>query len=314
MQQLVVVYLPGSGIELLHPALTALGYTPRGTLNSLAEPSTPARPGEVYPLLQAAYGEDEATRLLHDYHHDTRDPAALQEAWGDALLTLWRVWWQRLGQPVTAHTPLDAAVEERLTRLDDTRLISLLPGRNAWYINALDLTRADSGLLRHWHATGHPAVVHLERNPGDRITSLIQRLCRQDGRVGTISTHLVYRDILTSLPTMDARLTHALSDPYFPGNTAARHTAWLRHHPAVTTLTCEELAGPDYGGTTQARQAALSRLTAALGHPHPTPAALPGPPTDRPDLTTGIFHQHAGPHHKHLLDTLHTPAGGHPQP
>ncbi|CAL9278971.1 hypothetical protein [Streptomyces sp. SudanB182_2057] len=312
MLQLVVVYLPGSGIELLHPVLTALGYTPRGTLNSAAEPATGARPGEVYPLLEAAYGTDEAVRLLQDYHHSTRDPADLQDAWNGAVLTLWRVWWQRLGQPVTAHTPLDPAVEQRLTRLDDALLISLLPGRNAWYVNELDPTRADAGLLRHWHTTGHPPVVHLHRDPGDRITSLIQHLCRQDGRVGTIPAHLIYRDILTALPTMDARLTHALSDPHFPGNTAALHTAWLRHHPAVTTLTCEELAGPDYGGTLPARHAALTRLTAALGHPNPAPDDLPGPPPDRPDLTTGLFHQHADPHHKQLLDTLHASAGGHP--
>ncbi|WP_205530673.1 hypothetical protein [Streptomyces sp. MBT27] len=314
MQQLVVVSPPGSGIELLHPAITALGYTPRGTQNAPAESPAPARPGEVFPLLEAAYGQREAVQLLQDHHHDPNTTNQLQNAYHQAVLALWRVWWKRLGQPVTAHTPLDTAVEEHLARQDDAQLISMLPGRNAWYTTELDLTRVDGGLLRHWTATGQPAIFYLHRDPGDRITNLIQHLCREDGRVGTIPAYLVYRDILMALPTMDARLTHALTDPQFPGHTSARQTAWLHHHPAVVTLTAEDLAGQGYGGTDQDRLAALSRLAGALAQPPSAAATLPDPPPGRPDLTTGVFQQHSHTHHRQLLDTLYTSADRLPAP
>ncbi|OUC76877.1 hypothetical protein CA983_43920, partial [Streptomyces swartbergensis] len=295
MPQLIVVSPPGSGTALLHQITTALGYTSRGTMSAAAGHTTAVAPGEVYPLLEAAYGRDKAVRLIQAHHQNQAD-TQLEDAYTTTVEILWRVWWRRLGQPVTAHTPLDPALEDRLARHSDESLLRLLPGRDAWYVTDLDLTRTDGGLLRHWAATGRPAIIYHHRDAGDRIISLVQNLSR--GQVGTMPHHLIYQGILATLPTTDAKLTLALTDPDFP---ATRPATWLHHHPDVITVTHEDLAGPAYGGTTHARNAALTRLTTALGHPQETATALPDAPSGLPGLTVGAFKKHATPHHQQLL-------------
>ncbi len=289
--QLVIVSPPGSGTALLQQATSALGYTPRGTVTSQNADDSPlaVAPGEVLPLLEAAYGREPALVLIECHHHQ-RATQELQDAYTLALETLWRVWWRRLGQPVTAHTPLDASVEMRLSRHSDELLLQLLPGRDAWYVTHLDPARMDGGLLRHWAATGQPTLICHHRDPGDRFLALLEYLTRDDGTVGTLPEHLLYRAVLTALPTLDARLTYALNDPHFPAHPHhAPSTHWLRHHPAVLTLHHEDLTGPPYGGTTQARTTALQQLATALGHPD---ATFPDPPPGLPGLQPGRWEQH----------------------
>ncbi|MEU6394810.1 hypothetical protein [Streptomyces sp. NPDC046939] len=283
-QHLIVVSLPGSGTELLHEITTALGYTSRGTMSPSTETAAQPGPGEVYALLEAAYGPERAAALLQA-HHRHRDTGSLQHAYTDALHLLWRVWWKRLGQPVTAHTTLNSETEARLNAQTDAGLLRLLPGRDAWYVTGLNPAHVDGGLLRHWAATGQPAILYHHREPRDRALALIQHLTRDDGNVGTIPGHLIYRDILTALPGTEERLILALTDPDFPGNEEARHTGWLSRHPAVLTVTHKELAGRDPGGTTTARTRALAHLANWLGISDADTLNMPVPPTDLPGLT-----------------------------
>ncbi|MFD5514364.1 hypothetical protein ACFWIB_43000, partial [Streptomyces sp. NPDC127051] len=283
-QHLIVVSPPGSGTVLLHEITTALGYTSRGTMSPSTDTPAQTGPGEVYPLLEAAYGPDRAAALLQAHHHH-QDTGPLQDAYTTALQLLWRVWWKRLGQPVTTHTPLDSTVESRLTAQKDATLLRLLPGRDAWYVTGLDPAHVDGGLLRHWAATGQPAILYHHREPHDRVLAVVQHLTRDDKNVGTIPGHLIYRDILTALPGTDERLSLALTDPDFPGNEEARHTGWLTHHPAVHTITHEELAGPHHGGSTDARTRALQQLAIWLNTAHNAATELPDPPASLPGLT-----------------------------
>ncbi|MFJ2607662.1 hypothetical protein ACIO13_22215 [Streptomyces sp. NPDC087425] len=55
---------------------------------------------------------------------------------------------------------------------------------------------------------------------------------------------------------------------------------WLLRHPAVCSLSHEELTGP-----ASARDQALARLLDALGHPGPPPLPAPRPADDDP---TGV--------------------------
>ncbi|MFB8236906.1 hypothetical protein ACFC58_10175 [Kitasatospora purpeofusca] len=155
--QLIVVSPRGSGTPLLARITTALGYTPYGTLSG-TQPDSGERPGpgEVSRLLRAAYGQDEAGRLLRRQHENREE---LEAAFHKAVTALWRVWWTRLGQPVTAASPVDPVLEDRLTRIPDSDLPRLLPGSGCWYVNSLDLERADAGFLRAWHATARPPIV-----------------------------------------------------------------------------------------------------------------------------------------------------------
>ncbi len=298
--QVIVVSLRGSGTPLLAGITTALGYTPLGTMTG-AGPGGDERPGpgKVHPLLTAAYGQDQAALLLGRQREEW---AELEAAFQTAVSALWRVWWTRLGQPVTLASPVDPALESRLARVPDSELPRLLPGRGAWYVNALDLQRADGGFLRAWHASGQPPVVFHHRDVRDRIISQIRMLCQPAGQVGSMPEHLVYRDIVSALPTMDARITLALTDPGFPGMDEARRCQWLLRHPAVCVITHEELTGP-----ADTRERALARLLDATGHPGPV-AALPEPRTsgDDGDLAVGAWRRYFTPDHVRLLDQHHS--------
>ncbi|MGX8904366.1 hypothetical protein ACR820_03675 [Streptomyces netropsis] len=300
VSQMIVVSPCGNGTELLNQITTALGYTSRGTMGAApGNPQDGPGPGEVFPLLKAAYGQEEATRLLRAYHAE-QAADRLAKAFQGAVEALWRVWWKRLGQPVTTATTLDSAVEERLARQPDEQLLRLLPGRDCWYVNTLDPQRMDPGLLRLWATTGTPLIICHRRGTRDRITAQVQALSQPADQVGTLPDHLLYQQILSAQPSMDAKLTLALTDPHFPGIAESAHTHWLTHHPAVITLTHEELAGPAYGGTNEARRTALSRLLNATGSLH-EPATLPTPHPGHPHLHIGHAAQHFSPHHEHLV-------------
>ncbi|MFE3601782.1 hypothetical protein [Streptomyces sp. NPDC059142] len=307
--QVIAVSPRGSGTPLLAQVTTALGYTPYGTMSDPRPDGAGEAPGpgEVHRLLTAAYGPDRAALLLR---RQDGEWDRLETAYQDAVSALWRVWWTRLGQPVTAASPVGPGPEDRLTRIPDADLLGLLPGRGCWYVNSLDLQCADAGLLRLWQATGRPPVVFHHRDVRDRIVSQIRMLCGPADEVGSLPDHLVYRDIVGALPGMDARITLALTDPGFPGMEDARRCAWLLHHPAVCVLTHEELAGPAHGGTAEARREALDRLRNAVGAPS-SGAPLPAPVSpadharDGDDLTVGIWRCHFTPAHERLLQQRH---------
>ncbi|MFD8916329.1 hypothetical protein ACFV0Y_00735 [Streptomyces sp. NPDC059569] len=322
--QLIVVSPRGSGTPLLTEFTAALGYSSYGTMSGVRpagdEPGSGAGPGpgEVYPLLVASYGQDRAVRLLRR-RDEERDE--LKSAFQEAVSALWRVWWTRLGQPVTLTSPLDPALEGRLARVPDSELHRLLPGRGCWYVTGLDLQRAEAGFLRAWHADKQPPVIFHHRDVRDRIISQIRLLSGPAERVGSLPDHLIYRDIVSALPTMDARITLALTDPAFPGMEEARRCQWLARHPAVTVITHEELAGPAHGGTAEAREEAVTRLLHATGHPSLSPDSLspdslspdslspdlPAPRSgDGDDLEVGVWRRHFTPAHERIFSRLHS--------
>ncbi|MEV7728643.1 hypothetical protein AB0P15_28420 [Streptomyces sp. NPDC087917] len=310
--QLIVVSLRGSGTPLLAEAIGGLGYTPYGTMSGTQSVTgEPVAAGEVYPLLEAAYGSSRGAELLREDH------GSLATAFETAVNALWRVWWRHLGQPVTLASPVDGALESRLLRIPGPDLKDLLPGRGCWYVNSLDPARADADFLRSWRAGGGPPVIFHHRDVRDRIISHIRFLSQPTAYIGTQPEDLVYHDILHALPDMDAKITLALTDPGFPGLHEARRSRWLLHHPAVHVITHEELAGPRLGGSTSARAQALARLGHATGQrrsapPVPSPTTTTAPDTDA--FTVGSWRAHFTPEHERLLrrscDDLLTDAPG----
>lgn len=302
--QVIVVSLPGSGTPLLTDITAALGYPPYGTMSATRSAgSERPGPGEVYPLLAAAYGKERAALLLR---REEGQWERLETAFKEAVSALWRVWWTRLGQPVTLASPVDPALEGRLTRVPDSELPRLLPGRGCWYVDSLDIQRADAGFLRHWLVTGQPPVIFHHRDVRDRIISQIRMLSRPADRIGSQPENLVYRDIISALPTMDAKITLALTDPGFPGMAQARRCQWLSRHPAVKVLTHEDLAGPARGGTAEARERAVARLLDAVGHPRPAVVPpTPGGNGDGDDLEVGVWRRYFTAEHERLIDLYH---------
>ncbi|MFF4323172.1 hypothetical protein [Streptomyces sp. NPDC001568] len=298
-QQLIAVSLRGSGTPLLAEAIEALGYTPYGTMSATQPVSgEPVGAGEVYPLLEAAHGAGRAAELLRGGREE------LAESFDTTVHALWRVWWRLLGQPVTLASPVDAALEERLLRVPGTDLVRLLPGRGCWYVNSLDLGRADADVLRVWSTGGGPPLVFHHRDVRDRIISHIEYLMQPTDRIGSQPEDLVYQGILRALPDMDARVALALSDPDFPGIRDARRCRWMLHHPAVHVVTHEDLAGPALGGSPEARESALARLRHATGHPEPAVSIpVPAPAADAAydSLAIGSWRTYFTPGHERLL-------------
>lgn len=306
--QVIVVSLPGSGTPLLADLTSALGYLPYGTMSGTpAVGGLPTGTPEIVamrPLLTAAYGDDETDLLIK---RGAEEREALDSAFQEATGALWRVWWMRLGQPVTVASPVDPGLEGRLARLPDAELPGLLPGRGCWYVDGLDLQRADAGFLRAWQNGGQPPIVFHHRDVRDRIVSQIRSLSRPGDPAGSPPEQFVYRDIVGALPTMDAKITFALTDPGFPGMEEARRCQWLLHHPAVTVITHEDLAGPALGGTARGRERAVARLLAATGPASSVAERLVSTqlPREDEDLTVGQWRSCFTAAHERLLEQRH---------
>lgn len=119
---IIVVSPLGSGTTLPLRITNALGYTPHGTMSDAGDtPATGPGPGEVEPLLRAAYGREASVRLLRGEH------AELQGAFRTAITALWRVWWTRLGQPVTHASPVHPTLEHRLAHHLETPCTTCCP-------------------------------------------------------------------------------------------------------------------------------------------------------------------------------------------
>ncbi|MFD9869731.1 hypothetical protein ACFXI8_21015 [Streptomyces niveus] len=303
VSQVIVVSLPGSGTPLLADLTSALGYLSYGTMGPGARPTRAPEIVAMRPLLTAAHGKDEA-ELLIKRAADERE--ALDTAFREAADALWRVWWMRLGQPVAVASPADPGLEGRLARLPDAELPGLLPGHGCWYVDSLDLQRADAGFLRAWQTGGRPPIVFHHRDVRDRIVSQIRSLSRPGDPAGSPPERLIYRDIVGALPTMDAKITFALTDPGFPGMEEARRCQWLLHHPAVTVITHEDLAGPAHGGTARGRERAVAQLLGA-GLTASAAESVTAAQLHREDddLTVGQWRDCFTPAHERLLEQRH---------
>ncbi|MFI6085964.1 hypothetical protein ACIBBB_34340 [Streptomyces sp. NPDC051217] len=306
--QVIVVSLPGSGTPLLADLTSALGYLSYGTMSTApAVGGRSAGSPEIVamrPLLTAAHGREEAELLLKRGGEEREE---LDAAFREAAGALWRVWWMRLGQPVAVASSVDPGLESRLARVPERELPGLLPGRGCWYVDSLGLQRADAGFLRAWQKSGRPPVVFHHRDVRDRIVSQIRSLSRPGTPAGYRPHQLIYRDIVAALPTMDAKITFALTDPGFPGMEEARRCQWLLHHPAVTVITHEDLAGPAHGGTAEGRERAVAQLLAITGLPPSAAASAASaqPPRENEELTVGQWRNCFTPAHERLLDRRH---------
>jgi hypothetical protein len=205
------------------------------------------------------YGDHEATRLKSqpDHHFDE----ATDRAW-EALAWSWQA---RFGIPLAnlystelIDTGLIQQAHQRVagTSFGDT------PAGICWVLHEFDLKKIDGSFLREWSDTGEPKVIFNYRDPRDMMLSLINFIC--DGTkqgLSSFSNLLTFRDILLAKPTLDERLTFALTEPSFPCQAAEfMRMSWLLHHPGVCKVSYEELVGPKGGGSADSQLGATERL------------------------------------------------------
>ncbi|ALG13352.1 hypothetical protein AOZ06_46625 [Kibdelosporangium phytohabitans] len=192
------------------------------------------------------------------------DPATFSEAADEAWRALGWAWQTKFGMPLenrygreVLDTDLIRETVQRTAAMD----FAETPAGVAWILSEVELPRIDGRFLREWFTTGRPHMLFTYRDPRDVVLSMVNflsGLTRQG--YGTFSQFAVFHEILAAKPTLDERLTYALSDPAFPGFAEFQNSQWLLHHPRVCRATFEELIGERGGGSADRQLAAVTRI------------------------------------------------------
>jgi hypothetical protein len=250
-----------SGTHLLREAIAAFGYTVYGGV----APATSRQPlvgsDVARRIVQLVYTPAEIETLTTD------DAAAL--AVRQAIGAFLEAWWVRLGVRGPApHIGPDVPAElvARILASPVTQDFADTPPGVCWFLHQLDPDRMDQSFIRPWAATGRPRLIYLYRDPRDVMLSMVNYLAgHSPDQLGTFGDLQVYAGILQSVPTLDERLTIALTDPCFPGASDFARGLWLLRHPQVLAVSFEDLVGPRGGGCAEAQAGTLARLAEFLG-------------------------------------------------
>jgi hypothetical protein len=119
------------------------------------------------------------------------------------------------------------------------------------------------------------------RDPRDTLCSYIDYLLadpyevtREVVKVGKINAkygfgatpaRLAHSAIVRSLPGLDSRIMHGITDSTFPSYNMFRESSWLLAHPNVCNVKFEDLVGKQGGGDEIAQRTQVGRLMCHLG-------------------------------------------------
>ncbi|MDW8808277.1 hypothetical protein P1P68_26695 [Streptomyces scabiei] len=259
----LVVSLRKAGTHLLKEVMTRFGYSLHGEVSATVD-SLPKLTGEtLWRVLTTVYDEEELLRLT-----TSEDRPAIDTAIAEAVAAFYGAWRIRLGIPWRGpadEAPPQDLVARSLPRIAD-RGFADTPEGVCWFLHQLDPHRVDESFLHEWLDTGTPRIVFNYRDPRDVLLSMVNFLSDETGRgVGRFTDHRIYSGILRNTDSIGERLTIALTDPCFPGADAFERGLWLLRHPAVCTVSFEELVGPRGGGSRERQTAAVARIAAFLG-------------------------------------------------
>jgi hypothetical protein len=205
------------------------------------------------------YGDQEAARLKSQ--SEPVFNSATDRAW-EALAWSWQA---RFGIPLAnlySMELIDTGLIQQAYQRTVGSSFTDTPAGICWVLHEFDLPKIDGAFLREWADTGQPKVIFNYRDPRDTILSLINFISgRTKQGLSSFSNLLTFRDILLSKPTLDERVTFALTDPSFPCQPADfMRMAWLLHHPGVCKVSFEALVGPEGGGSAESQVRATARL------------------------------------------------------
>lgn len=265
-ERIILISMMKSGTHLITELLTALGYRMHGHVR--------VRP-ETKPVLDTDT-RWRIARMVHDQEKLTElkaldEPAfidATDQAW-EALAWSWKLRW---GMPL---------VNQYSTELIDTGLVRQAYNRTmgssftetppdiCWVLHEFDIRKIDGAFLRDWSHTGEPRIIFNHRDPRDVILSMVNFASGQTrGGLSAINNLQAFSSILLSKPTLEERLTYALTDESFPCQVGDyKRMFWLLNHPNVHTTSFEDLVGPSGGGSAEAQLRTTKNLIDFLGAP-----------------------------------------------
>ena len=192
-------------------------------------------------MASMVYGHEQTASLKSQPELAFND--ATDRAW-EALAWSWQA---RLGIPL-ANLYSSELIDTGLTQTAYHRTVGSsftdTPTGMCWVFHEFDLKKIDGAFLKEWAETGEPRIIFNYRDPRDTILSLVNYLCRRTAQGLSAFNNLpAFSDILLAKPSLDERLTFALTDVSFPCQASDfERMAWLLHHP-----------NRDYSGVSQLR-------------------------------------------------------------
>jgi len=286
-ERVIVISMMKSGTHLLKELMLALGYSLYGHVRITPQVRPTLDQETRGRVARMVYDDATLTRLLSE-PEPVFDEAA-EQAW-EALAWSWQL---RFGMPLTTWYSMalvNTGLVEQACRRTAGSDFAETPGGICWMFHEFDLRKIDGHFLHEWAATGEPRIIFNYRDPRDMILSMVNFLCGATGRgLSAFNNLQTFRSILVSKPTLEERITYALTDDSFPGNQDDfKRMVWLLHHPNVCTTTFEELAGPLGGGTADLQLRAAARLLDFLGIKEHAPQ----------DVTGKLFNRNAFSFHR----------------
>lgn len=263
-ERIILISMMKSGTHLITELLSALGYRMHGHVRVRPE-TRPVLDRETrWRIATMVYDADQLAGLRDQ--DEATFLASTDEAW-EALAWAWKL---RFGMPL---------VNQYSTELINTELVRQAASRThgsaftetpagvCWVLHEFDIRKIDGAFLRDWSETGQPRIIFNFRDPRDVMLSMINFASgRTKGGLSAINNLQAYSRILLSKPSLDERLTYALTDTSFPAQAGDyQRMLWLLHHPGVYATSFEDLVGPSGGGSAEAQLRATTGLIDFLG-------------------------------------------------
>lgn len=288
--RVVVVSLMKSGTHLIQELMVALGYGMYGQSRITPDIRPTLDVDTQRTLVETVHGRTAAERLAASGLAPA-GPDSLAAAASQAWEALGWAWQLRFGLPLANRyggALVDADLVQRAVAATRDATFAETPPNVCWILPEFDIHRIDGGFLREWADTGEPRIVLNYRDPRDMVVSMVNFLSGNTaGGIGNFSEFRAFHRILLAMPTMQERLTYALTDPAFPGFDDLRGALWLLHHPDVHTVSFEQLVGERGGGTAAAQRRAVEDLARFVG-------ARPGAGVERALYRTDSFSFYSG--------------------
>ena len=272
-ERVIVISLTKSGTHLIQELMVALGYGMYGHSRITDEIKPRLDQDTRWRIARMIYDEP-MLKLLGETGEESFMKAT-DEAW-EAYAMAWQM---KFGMPLVnrygTELPSTELVEKARLRTVSTDFADTPPGVG-WIFIEFDVKRLDGRFLREWSQTGEPRIIFNYRDPRDIVLSMINFLTGKTGNgIGNFSEFQIFSRILDSLPSLDAQLSYALSDPSFPTQGDLGRMFWLLSHPNVCKISFEELIGPHGGGSEEQQRQAVTRITDFLGVPTEVETVLP---------------------------------------
>ncbi|GAA2428741.1 hypothetical protein GCM10010191_47370 [Actinomadura vinacea] len=263
-ERIILVSMIKSGTHLITELLTALGYRMHGHVRVRPETKPVLDRGTRWRMAGMVYDDERLTDLKKQ--DEAIFTAATDQAW-EALAWAWKLRW---GMPLVNQYSSElintSLVRQALERTAGTPFTET-PANVCWVLHEFDVRNIDGAFLSSWAGTGEPRVIFNYRDPRDVILSMINFASgRTKGGLSAINNLQAFSSILCSMPTLDERLTYALTDESFPAQARDyMRMLWLLHHPNVYATSFEDLVGPEGGGSAEAQLRATAGLIEFLG-------------------------------------------------